>query len=384
MIAVSRLLCGALQASDVLRFGHGRVRSPSERRPIVVWNCTARCPLDCAHCYADARAREGARQLSTTQGKKLIDDLAAFSIPVLLFSGGEPLTRPDLEELASYAVERGLKAVLSTSGMGLTPERAKRLGQAGLSYVGISLDGLEATHDRFRGFSGAFKQAMSAVRASVESGLRVGLRCTLNRHNLSEATALGDIAATESVARICYYHVVESGRAAASGLMAKPEAVRAAVRQIFEWTEETHRRGRPVEVLTVDNHCDAAHLLMHAQSHPKRQEIESLLLAAGGNQSGIAIAAINWDGEVYTDQFWRQHPVGNVVEHSFGDIWTNTTQPLLAALRGDRRDRIHGRCKTCKFFAICNGNLRARAEALTGDPWASDPGCYLTDQEIAG
>ena len=166
MIGISKLYCGTVEPSDALRYGRSSSNLPShllqfslDKKPVVVWNITRQCNLKCVHCYAHAKSTPVNDELSTSDGIKLIDDLAQFGAPVLLFSGGEPMMRKDLPELAGYAVTKGMRAVISTNGTLITQQAAKTLKEIGLSYVGISLDGMEDINDRFRGVKGAFNSA---------------------------------------------------------------------------------------------------------------------------------------------------------------------------------------------------------------------------------
>lgn len=389
MIGISKLYLGQVEPSDALRYGRHSGKLPShllqfsaDKKPVVVWNCTRRCNLSCVHCYAHADGRCAPDEMSNAEARAFIDDLAAFGAPVLLFSGGEPMLRPDLAELAEYAVGRGLRAVISTNGTLITPAAAARLKSVGLSYVGISIDGLEATHDRFRGLPGAFAKTLAGVRACREAGLKVGLRFTITRHNAAEIPGIFDLMEQERIPRVCFYHLVYSGRA--SDLMAEDldhAAARQAVDLIIDRTRRLHDLGLPAEVLTVDNHCDGPYLYLRMlrEGHPGAAKVLELLQMNGGNSTGQAIGCVSWDGTVHPDQFWREKVLGNVRQQPFSQIWT--TNEFLQQLRR-KKERLTGRCAKCKFLDICGGNFRARAEAATGDLWAPDPACYLTDEEI--
>jgi len=374
----------------MLRYGDNARQLPShllqfaqEKKPVVVWNVGQRCNLRCVHCYAHAGAG-AADELSTDEGKRLIEDLAGFGVPVLLFSGGEPLLRADIMTLIAHARAHNLRAVLSSNGTLITPAVAAQLKELGLAYAGISLDGLEATHDRFRGVKGAFHQALNGIRHCKEAGIKVGLRITMHRGNIDDLPGLFDLLFEEQVPRICCYHLVCSGRGAALSAEELLHAeTRRAVDFIIERTAEYHRVGFPVEVLTVDNHCDGPYLYLRLlRENPARaDEVLRLLRMNGGNSSGIGIGCVSWDGQVYPDQFWRNRALGNIRDRAFSRIWTDTDQPLLAGLRA-RKALLSGRCARCRWLDICNGNFRARAEAATGNPWAPDPACYLRDDEI--
>ena len=391
MIGISKLYCGTVEAADVLRYGRQSQQLPShllqfsqDKKPVVVWNVGQRCNLRCVHCYAHSKDLDYQGELSHEEGRHLIDDLAGFGAPVLLFSGGEPLMRPDILELIGYAREKGLRAVISTNGTLITRELAEKLKAFGLSYVGISLDGLRDTNDRFRGMKGAFDLALAGVRHCREAGIKVGLRFTMNRKNVQDLHGIFDLLQEENIPRICFYHLVYAGR----GTKMVEDALtagqsRAAVDIILDRTAQMHRDGFPAEVLTVDNHCDGPYLyLRQLRENPAQAEKTlELLRMNGGNSSGIGIGCVSWDGEVYADQFWRHHSLGNVRQRPFSEIWNDTTEPLMHGLK-DRKKLLHGRCGACKWLDICNGNFRVRAEALTGDVWAPDPACYLTDEEI--
>ena len=166
---------------------------PVDKKPVVVWNMTKVCNLRCVHCYAKAVLEQKEKEMSHEEGLALIDDLADFGAPVILFSGGEPLMRPDLVSLARYAVGKGMRAVISTNGTLITKDKARELKDVGLSYVGVSLDGMEAVNDRFRGKKGAFQAALQGIRNCREAGLKVGLRFTVNRMNRGEIPGIFDL-----------------------------------------------------------------------------------------------------------------------------------------------------------------------------------------------
>ncbi|MBI5519477.1 MAG: 12,18-didecarboxysiroheme deacetylase [Desulfovibrio sp.] len=391
MIGISKLYCGAVEASDALRYNRESGKLPShllqfskDKKPVVVWNSTKRCNLKCVHCYAKAVDPEGTDIINTEQAKVLIDDLAGYGAPVMLFSGGEPLVRQDLVELSSYATSKGMRAVISTNGTLITKEKARELKQVGLSYVGISIDGGEEVHDKFRAVPGSFKKALQGVENCMAEGLKVGLRFTINKRNQGEVPKVFEIVRQLDVPRICFYHLVYSGRG--SELIKEDldhAETRAVVNLIMDETRALFEAGRPKEVLTVDNHADGPLVYFRLlKEDPKRaEEVMELLQMNEGNSTGRGIGCISWDGKVHADQFWRQHVFGNVLERPFSQIWDDPNIELLAKLK-DKKPHVKGRCATCRFLNICGGNFRARAEAYYGDVWAQDPACYLTDDEI--
>lgn len=392
MIGISKLYCGTVEPSDALRYGRQSSQLPShllqfskDKRPVVVWNVTQQCNLKCIHCYAHASNRVVERELTFKEGQQLIDDLSEFGVPVLLFSGGEPLVRKDLPDLAAYAVKRGMRAVISTNGTLISKSLAKRLKEIGLSYVGISLDGMQTVNDRFRGVNGAFNKAMEGIRNCKDAGIKVGLRFTINKVNVSEIPKIFDLIEKIDIPRVCFYHLVYAGRGSklVKEDLSHPET-REAVNLIINRTKDLHDRGMPKEVLTVDNHADGPYLYLKLlKEDPQRaKEVYQLLQMNEGNNSGRGIGCISWNGDVHADQFWRHYRFGNVIERPFSEIWTDLSEPLMKRLK-EKKKYVKGRCATCKWLDICGGNFRVRAEAVTGDVWAPDPACYLADDEIA-
>ncbi|MDO9264789.1 MAG: 12,18-didecarboxysiroheme deacetylase [Desulfosalsimonadaceae bacterium] len=393
MIGISKLYCGTVEPSDALRYSRQSKDLPShllqfsiDKNPVVVWNITRQCNLKCVHCYAHAKATLQENELTNAEGRRLIDDLAGMGVPVLLFSGGEPLMRPDMPELAEYAVQKGMRAVISTNGTLITRDIAQKLKNIGLSYVGISLDGMRDINDRFRGVEGAFDMALAGIQNCQEAGIKVGLRFTVNRYNVNEIPAIFDLLEEREIPRICFYHLVYAGRGSE---MVKDDLslddTRKAVDLIMDRTRRLHDAGKPKEVLTVDNHADGPYVYLRLlKEDPRRAaEVMELLKMNEGNNSGRGIGCVSWDGEVHADQFWRHHSFGNVRLRPFSEIWNDLSDPLMKGLK-NKKEYVKGRCAECRWLSICGGNFRVRAEAVTGDVWAPDPACYLTDEEISG
>jgi len=400
MIDVSVLYGGLETPSTPHRYGrrvtqidpppHQRMavaKSARERRPIVVWSLTRTCNLRCVHCYTDSAAQKYSGELTTEQAKAALDDLAEFKVPAVLFSGGEPLVRPDLFELAAYARSKDLHVVLSTNGTLIDRETAQRLKDHQFAYVGISLDSaIPAVHDEFRGVKGAFERTMRGFRHCVEVGQKVGLRLTLTRHTAQNLDKIFDLIEREGIDRACFYHLCPAGRG--KDLLAlTPQLARQAVDTIFTRTKDLIDRGRRVEILTVDNHADGPYLYLRMlrENHPRAAQVLDMITWNGGGRysSGVGIANIDFHGNVHADQFSMFRSFGNVKDRKFSEIWQDTSNPIMAGLK-DRLELLEGRCTGCRFKHVCGGALRARAEITTGNPWASDPGCYLTEEEITG
>jgi len=391
MIGISKLYCDTVEPSDTLRYSRLSNQLPShllqfskDKKPVVVWNMTRRCNLKCVHCYAQSEDKDYNNELSHEESLKMIDDLAEFGVPVLLFSGGEPLIHPRLVEYAEYAVKKGMRAVISTNGTLITKEKAEILKKIGLSYVGISIDGLEDTHNKFRGVNNAYKKAMEAVKHCQAAGIKVGLRFTINKRNVDDIPGMFDILDKMNIPRACFYHLVYSGRGSD---IAKEDLSHQETREtldlIMKRTKELHDQGKPKEILTVDNHADGPYIYLKLlKEDPKRAaEVLELLEMNEGNNSGRGIGCISWDGEVHPDQFWREKSLGNIKSKPFSEIWTDSSNKFLMKMK-EKKKYVKGRCSQCKWLDICAGNFRARGESVAGDPWDSDPACYLTDEEI--
>jgi radical SAM protein with 4Fe4S-binding SPASM domain len=207
----------------------------------------------------------------------------------------------------------------------------------------------------------------------------------MTKENVGEIPAIFDLMEAENIPRICLYHLVYSGRGAEiAELDLDPDVRRATLDLIIDRTKRLHDKGFPVEVLTVDNHCDGPYLYMRMlrEKNPQADEVMQLLRMNGGNSTGHGLACISWDGTVYPDQFWRNQPVGSVREKPFSQIWGAPEEGSLLALLREKKKHVTGKCVKCRFLDVCGGNFRARAEAATGNLWGVDPACYLTDEEI--
>ncbi|MGZ7040042.1 MAG: radical SAM protein [Thermoanaerobaculia bacterium] len=390
MLSVTKLLGGPSYFGDRLRYDSQSAKQLTGARPgsgpVVVWNSTKTCNLTCVHCYADAEIKRFAGELSTEEAQRMIEDLANFNVPALLISGGEPLVRPDILDLADYATSLGVRVTFSTNGTLINQEKAARLKKIGVTYVGISIDGGEERHDRFRGREGAFKDAIRGIRNCRDAGIRVGIRFTVTQENVGELGEIFRIVEQEEIGRLCLYHLVYAGRGAyLSGIDLTVDEKRKMMTRLMNQVETWNEKGREVEVMTVDNHADAPFIYLRLQeTNPARaDQALDLIRNNGGNRSGIAIGCIDSFGFVHPDQFTSHHTVGSIRERPFSEIWRDPRVQLLEGLR-TRKTLLQGRCATCRWLKVCNGNFRARAEAATGDYWQSDPGCYLLDSEIEG
>lgn len=381
MLSVSKLL---EDKSAIVRSRIDEARYGRAPIPVVVWNLTRSCTLSCVHCYNSSGTKSWPGELTTKEAFAVVDSLSDFKVPAVIFSGGDPLTRPDIFSLIKYAGSRGIRAVLSTNGVAIDETAAKRIKDAGVSYAGISIDGSKKVNDKLRGMDGAFEKALTGLRHCVKLGLQTGLRFTMNKRNINELPFIFDLIESEGVQRGYFAHLVYSGR---GGRFSSEDLdhgqTRAAVDYIFERAGEFLKRGLDKDIVTGSNDADGVYLYLKLRDKDpvKAQRVRSLLESRGGNSSGISLANIDNLGEVHPDQFWTSHSFGNVKERPFGQLWTDTSNPLLKALR-NRKGLVKGKCSRCAHFSMCFGSYRARAEFATNDPWAADPACYLTEKEL--
>jgi heme d1 biosynthesis radical SAM protein NirJ len=363
-------------------------RPPGRRReplgPVVIWNLIRRCNLCCKHCYSISADTDFPGELTTAEVFRVMDDLRAFRVPVLILSGGEPLLRPDIFEIAARAKALGFYVGLSTNGTLIDDRLIGPIGAAGFDYVGISLDGIGATHDAFRRQQGAFDRSLTAARLCRSHGIKVGLRFTLTVDNAHQLPALLRLADAEGIGKFYLSHLNYAGRGNKNrGDDAPFAATRRALDLLFASAWLAVVRGDDKEFVTGNNDADGAYLLKWAgRQFPDRiAHLRAKLVEWGGNASGVHVANIDNRGDVHPDTFWWHYRLGNVRERPFSAIWQDSADPIMAGLKSRPR-RIGGRCRTCAHFDICGGNTRVRALQLTGDPWAEDPGCYLTNAEI--
>ncbi|ACB33716.1 Radical SAM domain protein [Leptothrix cholodnii SP-6] len=356
--------------------------------PVVIWNLIRRCNLTCQHCYALSADHEYSGELSGAEVGTVMDDLKAFHVPVLILSGGEPLMRPDIFEIAARAKAMRFYIGLSTNGTLIDEPMADRVAAAGFDYVGISLDGLRETHDKFRRLDGAFDRSLAAVRLLHARGVKVGLRFTMTAMNAHDLPALLQLMRDEQVDKFYFSHLNYAGRGNIHrGRDAQFAATREAMDLLFETAWQAALEGRDEEYVTGNNDADGPYLLQWVAEHLPHlsplvhESLRQRLVAWGGNSSGVNVANIDNLGNVHPDTMWWHHTLGNVRERPFSAIWADTSDPLMAGLKARRRP-VGGRCGGCAHFAICGGNTRVRAQQLTGNAWAEDPGCYLSDAEI--
>ena len=365
----------ALRASETCQnLPPDLIRFSAQSKPVVMWNLTRRCNLACQHCYMDAE-KEASEELSLEEGIHLVDDLAALKIPILIFTGGEPLLSRNFFAYAFHAREIGLRTVISTNGTLITPEVARLMAEAKIRYVGVSMDSITPQrHDSFRGVAGAWDRALQGMRNARDAELKTGLRITLTRDNWQDVPALLNLALDEGIPRFCLYHLVPTGRGA--GIAERdvtPEQRRSVIRLLAEAAVEL--KDRNIEILTTDSPMDGAYLLELLKGDPRQEQVRKLLTNAGGCSTGVKVANINHKGDVHPCHFMPHVVVGNVRERSFRDIWIDNPSAELSALR-EIKSNLKGACGKCDYLDLCGG-CRQKAFYYHGDLFAEDPTCIL-------
>jgi len=352
--------------------------------PVVIWNLIRRCNLTCKHCYSISADTDFKGELSTEEVNTVMDDLKQFHVPVLILSGGEPLLRPDIFDISKRAKAKGFYVGLSTNGTLIDENNIQPIADVGYDYVGISIDGIKETHDTFRQKQGAFDASMHAVRLCREHDLKIGLRFTLTQDNAEELPQLLALAEKEGVDKFYLSHLNYAGRGNRHRSHDVYHGVtRQAMDLLFDTCLDYLRKGINKEFVTGNNDADGVYLYHWAKRNfpDQAEHLRQKLVQWGGNSSGVNIANIDNLGNVHPDTFWWHYNLGNVRKRPFSEIWQDTSDPIMAGLKAKPRN-IGGRCGKCEHFNICGGNTRIRALQIHDNPWAEDPGCYLSDEEI--
>jgi len=309
--------------------------------PVVIWNLIRRCNLTCKHCYSISADRDFEGELNTEEVFSVMDDLKSFHVPVLILSGGEPLLRPDIFGISRRAKDMGFYVGLSTNGTLIDEAMIEKIADVGYDYVGISIDGIRETHDRFRRKEGAFDASMHAIRLCRDHGIKIGMRFTLTQDNAHELAELLKLMESEDIDKFYLSHLNYAGR---GNINRKDDVVLQTTRQAMDLMFDTCWRymeeSRNKEFVTGNNDADGVYLLHWiAERFPDRVEhMRAKLAQWGGNSSGVNIANIDNLGNVHPDTFWWDYNLGNVRERRFSQIWQDTSDPLMAgnsrAIRG--------------------------------------------------
>ena len=344
---------------------------------IAIWNFTNRCNLSCLHCYSKAEL-DSVDTLSTQKIMETLPKLKANGVKFLIFSGGEPLTRHDIYDIASRCKELGIVTYLSTNGLYVKKSNAEKILDT-FNYIGISIDGSEEVHDAFRGLKGSFEASMKAVDLlNSYNKTKVGIRFTMTKDTYDDLAFIFELAEQHNIPKIYISHLVYSGRGLDNLEMDLSKEQRVtAVNYILDKAFEYHKEQRDIEIVTGNMEMDA--ILFYdkfIKVYPEHSvEMKRRLIAWGGNSAGRKLLNIDAEGNVKPDPFFPAI-IGNIFREDFSDIWTEKPTEMLEKLRVHPR-QLGGKCEECDYLEICNGGSRSRAYAIHGDMWAEDPSCYL-------
>jgi radical SAM protein with 4Fe4S-binding SPASM domain len=363
---------------------HDSSRGASPQRPsagqtpwprLVFWETTAACNLECAHCRRLEVGHEmSTRDLTTDEGKRLIDQLAVCGRPLLILSGGEPLIRPDIFDLAAYAAEKGLPCALATNGTLIDRATAGKIAAAGVRRVSVSLDGADAeTHDRFRRIAGSFERALAGIAHVRAAGVPVQINMTLARHNARQLEALFALAEQVGAVALHVFVLVPVGCGVeiADEEMLSPEQCEDTLTRFYELSKRSRLETRATCAPQYSRIVRQRRVLEKAQG----------VAAAGGPDpgrgclAGMAVCFVSHEGKVFPCGYLPAE-AGDLRRQSFSAIWQES--PVFARLR--RPDLLTGKCAGCEFVHVCMG-CRARAYALSGDFMTEEPSCPYVPQK---
>ena len=352
--------------------------------PVVIWNLIRRCNLTCKHCYTTSTDINFPDELTTTEIYQVMADLKAFKVPVLILSGGEPLLHPDIFAISERAKALGFYVALSSNGTLITEKNIKQIAAINYQYVGVSLDGIGATHDKFRQKQGSFEDSLAGIRLCQENGIKIGIRFTLTQDNVDDFPAMLQLMDDENIDKFYLSHLNYGGRGNKNRQDdTNFKMTRKVMDRLFNQCLQWEQQGIEREIVTGNNDADAVYFLHWVKKHYPEQlsPIKAKLEQWGGNASGVNVANIDNLGYVHPDTFWWHHSLGNVKIRDFAEIWQDSSDSLMAGLKKTPRP-LEGRCGSCDYQRICNGNTRVRAQQVFNNPWAEDPGCYLNPDEI--
>ena len=352
----------------------GNLEIDFDDRPfIAIWEVTQACDLACIHCRACAQPKRHPLELSTSEGKRLINQVGEMKVPVFVLTGGDPIKRPDLFELIAHAAGIGVRVSLTPSATPLlSRDIVHRLKECGLARLAVSLDGSNRqVHDAFRGMSGSFDRTMDAIEWANEVGLPVQINTTFSRTNDADFDGIAELIQRKKIVLWSVFFLVPTGRGKLDQLLTDEEfeeifakLYRLSTRASFhiKTTEAQHYRRYVLQQQVLARQTDSTATTTHKVA-------DTIGRAPRGLNDGKGFVFISHTGEVYPSGFL---PIsgGNVRQRALGDIYRNS--PIFKQLR--RPDELRGKCGACEFRHICGGS-RARAFAVTGDAMAEEPCC---------
>ncbi len=347
---------------------------------IIIWNFTNRCNLACHHCYsyADPNSKDF---LTTEFIMNSIKDLKKANVKFVIFSGGEPLIRKDIFEIADAMKNEGIVTYLSTNGLYINETNVDKIIDK-FNYIGISIDGIEEIHDKFRGLNGAYKRSIAAIKLIQLHGGNAGIRFTMTKETEGSFYDIFQLAEDLNVDKLYLSHLVYSGRGLDNLKIDITKQKRLEfVNFIMDKAIEYHKNSIGIDLVTGNMEMDAIILLeKFGKIYPElKDKMLKKLQTWGGNSAGKRLGNIDFIGLVKPDPFFPL-VIGDMNQKSFDKIWLDKDNDILNALRNEPRT-ISGKCSNCKVLNICNGGSRSRAYALYDNLWAEDPSCYLNDKQ---
>jgi radical SAM protein len=345
----------------------------NQRPFIAIWEVTQACDLACAHCRASAQPERHPMELSTEEGKQLIDQIAALEVPVFVLTGGDPIKRPDLFELIAHARTVGVRVSLTPSATPLlTRDVVFRLKEAGLARLAVSMDGASAaTHDAFRGLSGSFARTLDAVSWANEAGLPVQINTTFSRRNIGEIDDIVALVESLEITLWSVFFLVPTGRGKLNDLLSADEfeQVFAKIHQLskkakfdIKTTEAQHYRRYALQQTVAERKAGIA-------SDVSARVEDAIGRAPRGLNDGKGFVFISHTGEVLPSGFLPRS-AGSIRQQPLAETYRNSS--VFRSLRDT--SQLEGKCGACEFKEICGGS-RARAFALTGNAHAEEPCC---------
>lgn len=358
-------------------------KSRSLNGSIVIWNMTNRCNLLCHHCYSKASANEK-ETLALEDILATIPKLKKAGVNFVIFSGGEPLLRKDIFEIAQAMKDNQIMTYLSTNGTYINEKNAQKIIDT-FNYIGISIDGIGEVHDHFRGQKGSYDKSINAIKIIQSLGGNAGIRFTLTKETENSFYDIFKLSEDLNINKIYISHLVYSGRGEENlnidiSKEKRKEYVEFMINKAFEY----YQSGIDIDIVTGNMEMDAILLLkLFEKKYPEYVDsLKEKLISWGGNSAGDRLGNMDWNGFVKPDPFFPT-TIANYLERDFDDLWLDKNNDLLNRLRAKPR-AIKGKCSLCKYINICNGGSRSRAYAISGDLWEEDPSCYLTLDEIKG
>ena len=349
-----------------------KISLPAADAKILIWNITGKCNLTCQHCYnrSDKFNEAG---LSADVIIKTIPSLKKIGIKSVILSGGEPLLRNDIFDIAKALKNENIMTSLSSNGTLINIGNIKAVKDS-FDYVGISLDGDEETHDKFRGIEGSFKKAANAVNVCIENDVKAGLRFSLTKFNYDKLDYFVDLALKFKVPKIYISHLVYSGKGAFYDDLDAGQYAEIS-KKIINTAIKLIEKGKKLDIVTGNSEEEAVILLdVFEDRYPDlKAKLYKKLACWGGNQAGIRLINIDYNGFIKPDPFY-EYRAGNIKYDDISEVYMQ--DPLFVKLR-DRKRFLKGRCASCRYLDICNGGSRARAYSIYNDYFAEDPSCYV-------